>query len=80
MPLYDFYNKETKEVLRNKRMSIAEMEKYLEENPHIQRHYEGSGPALGDPIRLGLRKPDSEFRDVLKHIKSSHHRSNIDTK
>jgi hypothetical protein len=29
-------------------------------------------PALGDSVRLGLRKPDDAFRDVLKNVKKHH--------
>jgi hypothetical protein len=36
-------------------------------------------PPIGDPHRLGLKKPDAGFRDVLKNIKSHHKRSNINT-
>jgi putative FmdB family regulatory protein len=34
---------------------------------------------IGDTVRLGIRKPDREFRDVLKNIKKNHphHGENI---
>ena len=53
-------------------MSMAEREEYLKANPHIQQQL--AAPALGDPIRLGLRKPDNGFRDRLKEIKKQHSR------
>ncbi len=66
MPLYEFRNNETQEVF-TKMMSISAMEEFLAENPHIQHHY-SSAPAIGDTVRMGMRKPDANFRDMLKHI------------
>ena len=36
MPIYDFYNKETDEVIENLQMTIADREQYLKDNPHIR--------------------------------------------
>lgn len=66
MPMYEFIDTNTQEVF-TKMMSISTMEQYLAENNHIQIHY-SSAPAIGDSVRLGLRKPDQNFRDMLKHI------------
>jgi len=52
-------------------MSITERDEYLKSNPHITQLMSGT-PAICDPIRLGLRKPDDAFRDRLKEIKKSH--------
>lgn len=52
-------------------MSISEREEYLKANPHVNQQIV-SAPSLGDPVRLGLRKPDSGFRDRLKEIKKAH--------
>lgn len=76
MPIYNFINNETGEEFQDL-MSIADKEKFLEENKHITQQL--SAPAIADPTRVGLRKPDSGFRDVLKKIKSKHIRSNINT-
>ena len=54
-------------------MSITERGKYLEDNPHMTQLVHGA-PALGDSIRLGLKKPDDAFRDRLKEIKKHHSR------
>lgn len=63
-------------------MSISDRTIYLETNPHIEQLVHGA-PALGDSIRLGLRKPDDGFRDRLREIKKAHSggitRSNINT-
>lgn len=66
MPMYEFIDNNTQEVF-TKFMSVAAMEEYLEQNKHIQIHF-SSAPALGDSVRLGIRKPDQNFRDMLKHI------------
>lgn len=72
MPSYTFLNTESGEVFTTI-MSIAEREDYLKANPHIQQQLI-SAPALGDSIRLGLKKPDNGFRDRLKEIKKHHSR------
>lgn len=54
-------------------MSISEREEYLKANPHVNQQIV-SAPSLGDPVRLGLKKPDSGFRDRLKEIKKAHSR------
>lgn len=36
-------------------------------------------PAFGDSVRMGLKKPDDGFRDLLKKIKNKHRRSTINT-
>jgi len=65
MPLYDFKNKDTGETFE-KMMSISAKEEYLKENPNIE-------PVLGtnmliDPFRLGIRKSDAGFKEVLQRI------------
>lgn len=66
MPLYDFKNKETGEVFE-KFMSISAKEEYLKENPNIEPVISGL-PSLIDPVRLGVRKPDQGFKEVLQRI------------
>lgn len=77
MPNYTFKNKETGEVL-NLSMKIAERDKFVEENPHLQQQIVGA-PALGDPARLGRLKPDDGFRDVLRNVKHHHKKDSINT-
>jgi len=36
-----------------------------------------SAPAICDPVRVGARKMDGGFRDVIKKIKKAHPRNNI---
>lgn len=70
MPSYTFINNETGETFTTI-MSMTEREEYLANNPNVQQQIV-SAPALGDSIRLGLRKPDNGFRDRLREIKKAH--------
>lgn len=70
MPTYSFRNTETDEIF-DQHMSWNDKVKFLEENPHIQS-YIGAAPSLGDPHRLGLKKPDDSFRDILRNVKSKY--------
>jgi len=72
MPIYTLLNTETGESFTEV-MSIAEKEDFLKNNPEFQQQIV-SAPALGDSIRLGLKKPDNGFRDRLKEIKKQHSR------
>jgi hypothetical protein len=65
MPLYDFRNKDTGEVFE-KFMSIAAKEEYLKDNPNIESMLGMN--ALIDPVRLGVRKADNGFKEVLQRI------------
>jgi hypothetical protein len=73
MPFYDFKNTQTGEVRENQMMSVSAMEKFLEDNPDWVIQLTGSIP-IGDPVRMGMKKPDDGFRDLLKHMKN--HRLN----
>ncbi|NBP01981.1 MAG: hypothetical protein EBU90_18005 [Proteobacteria bacterium] len=65
MPLYEFVNTETNEVF-DLIMKISEKEQYLRDNPHIQALL--SAPVMMDPVRVGVRKPDNGFKEVLQRI------------
>jgi hypothetical protein len=66
MPTYVFRNTETEEEWEQL-MKIAEMEEFLEKNPHIKQVPGFSG--IGDAIRMGKQKPDEGFRDILREMK-----------
>ena len=36
-----------------------------------------SAPALGDPVRLGVIKPDGGFKEVLSKIHGNNYKSNL---
>jgi hypothetical protein len=71
-PSYSFKNLNTGEEWTDI-MSMSAREQFLNENPHIQQQIVAA-PALGDSIRLGLKKPDNGFRDRLREIKKAHSR------
>ena len=66
MPLYEFKNKETGELLE-KFMSFSAREDYLEQNPNMEVVISGGNPLI-DPVRLGIKRPDAGFKEVLQRI------------
>lgn len=66
MPLYDFVNTETGEHFELQ-LKIAEKEEYLEQNPHIQQEYL-TAPSIGDAVRMGIRKTDNGWKEVLNKV------------
>lgn len=73
MPNYNFRDVETGTVWTDS-MTMSELEQYLKDNDGKVEQVFLSALPIVDPVRLGLRKPDSGFRDVLKNIKSHHPR------
>jgi hypothetical protein len=71
MPIYSMRNNETLEEFEVT-LKYSELEEYLKENPHIKQIFT-KFPGMGDPVRLGLRRPDDGFRDVLKKAKIHKH-------
>jgi hypothetical protein len=65
VPTYRFLNNETNEEFEDF-MSISALDIFLKENPHITQLVNGA-PLIHSG--RGLGKPDSSFRDLLKHIK-----------
>ena len=74
MPIYQYKNEETGEVT-DKLMSISTMEQFDIDNPHMKKIIHA--PALGDAMRLGVRKIDDGFNDILKSIKKDNPGSTI---
>jgi len=70
LPTYRFLNTETGDE-HEEFMSISARETYLAEHPELVQMLNGA-PAIGDSIRMGIRKPDDAFRDRLREIKKSH--------
>jgi len=71
LPTYSFKNIETNEEFE-RILSMSERETYLEENPHVKQTIKRA-PSLGDSVRLGVRKPDQGFREVLQKAKVHKH-------
>jgi hypothetical protein len=70
MPTYSFKDKETLEEFE-KSMTNSDRELFLEENLHIQQIFKVF-PGVVDSVRVGVRRPDDNFRDVLKKAKNAH--------
>lgn len=77
MPTYTFRNVETGEVF-DKLMSWNDRQVYLEQNPTLEVIM--GAPATGDPVRLGVRRNDDGFREVLSKIGSANYKSNLSSK
>lgn len=77
MPTYTFVNNETSEETTTI-MSIAEYEQYKQDHPHMKQKLFPA--AIGDSVRLGFRRTDDNFNDVLKKAKESHKYSTIQTR
>jgi hypothetical protein len=72
MPTYSFRDENTKEEFE-KSMSNSDRELFLEENSHIKQIFK-KFPGTVDSVRVGVRRPDDNFRDVLK--KATVHKHN----
>lgn len=68
MPIYTTRDKETGEVT-DIVLKMSEKEKYLEDHPNLE-FIITQAPSLGDAIRLGLKKPDNAWKEVLQKIDS----------
>lgn len=77
MPTYTFEDQNTGERFE-KQMKISELDEYRKNNPHLKTLILGA-PAIGDAHRLGLKKPDDGFRDVLRNVQHHHKKDNINT-
>ena len=74
MPIYQYKNEETGEI-SDHYMSISSMEEFEKDNPHMKKIIHA--PAIGDAMRLGVRKTDDSFNDLLKTIKKNNSGSTI---
>ena len=66
MPTYTFKNLETGEFEEHV-MKISELDSFKENNKHLERAIVDT-PSFGDPVRLGLRKNDSGWKEVLQKV------------
>lgn len=78
MPVYDFKNKDTDEVL-TLTMKISEKEQYLQSNPNMESYFGDTRMNIGDPVRLGVRTAGGGFKEVLQKIHSRAPGSNLNT-
>lgn len=75
MPTYTFENTVTQEQWTEV-MSISERETFLKDHPTV-RQLIVSAPSLGSVERLGIKKPDRSFRDMVSYIKKRNPGSTI---
>ena len=80
MPRYKFLNKETNQVEEHY-FGITHYDNFKRDNPHLEPYHEpGEAFKLGDPVRLGIRRNDDGFREVLSKIGAANYRSNLGNK
>lgn len=76
MPVYSIRNNQTQEEFEVT-MKYSELTEYLVQNPNMQQIFT-KFPGVVDSVRVGVRKTDNSFRDVLSKAKSAHIHSTID--
>lgn len=76
MPVYSIRNNQTQEEFEVT-MKYSELAEYLQQNPDFQQIFT-KFPGVVDPVRVGVRKTDNSFRDVLSKAKTAHKHSTID--
>jgi len=75
--IYTFLNTETQQVEEHS-MRMSEYDEFKEKNPHLDRYHEpGRSAVMGDSVRLGIRRPDNGFREVLSKISDANYKSNL---
>lgn len=76
MPVYSIQNIETLDEFEVS-MKYSELNGYLEQNINLKQIFT-KFPGVVDSARIGVKKTDSSFRDVLSKAKSAHKHSTID--
>lgn len=66
MPIYEFMNKESG-LIEDHLVKIADVEQFLLDNPLLTKTMT-TAPSIGDPVRLGVRKQDGGWREVLTKV------------
>ena len=77
MPSYEFKNTKTGEVVE-KFCSVSVRDEMIASGEWEMFH-SGTTATIGDPVRMGMKKPDSNFRDRLKEIQKAHPRGRVNT-
>jgi hypothetical protein len=68
MALYEFRNKITG-ITFEEIISYDKRDQYLLDNPELELII--TPPHLGDPVRLGIRRTDQGFKEVMQKIHST---------
>lgn len=77
MPTYTFRDKNTGDTF-DKLMSWDARVQFLSENPNLETVI--GAPGVADPVRIGVRRNDDGFREVLSKISSANYKSNLKDK
>jgi len=65
MPTYTFRDINTGNVTEHV-MRISELDSFREQNPNLEKLIDA--PMICDPVRVGARKMDTGFKEVLQRI------------
>lgn len=76
MPVFTARHTKTPHTVHEFTGTWEEFQKWLKDNPGYVQEFKF--PAMMDSISLGLKKPDSRFRQKLSAIKKVHKGSTID--
>ena len=71
MPVYTLFNKENG-MEYDDIMSIAEYEKFMKDNPHIERVWNSAPAMVGDHVMGVGPKEDGGFKERMGQIAESH--------
>lgn len=83
MPLYDYQCTACNHLFTEKRMIADRKQPEGDPCPSCQSHTVQliiGTPGVGDPVRLGVRRNDDGFREVLSKIHSANYKSNLNNK
>lgn len=75
MPTYTFTDADGREV--QEFLWVSELDDYLKSNPHLTLGIHAASQV--DSWRMGMKKPDDGFREILKGIKRRYRNSTVDT-
>lgn len=71
MPTYDFINEKTGEEFQEF-MSIADMEKFMKDNPHIKKAWNVAPALTGDHLMGVGPKTEAGFNENMQRIAAAH--------
>jgi hypothetical protein len=77
MPSYNFRDKNTNEEI-TEFLWVSEVDQYLADNPHLEAMVPNTSAQV-DPWRMGRKKPDETFRELLRGIKRKYRGSTVET-
>ena len=70
-----YYNTNSADLTKESFIVLESFAEYLKENPNLEVII--GAPAMGDVVRLGIRKPDQGFNEVLSKIHAANYKSNL---